>query len=85
MFRFWASRPYTRWMVGITAHKSTVLTRFSTKHVYPCGCAAGGSDYILIGTLNAKKNLVISVPIKDIIHHYNRALFDNIPRVVAYI
>ena len=27
---------------------------------------------------------VISVPIKDCIHHYPRALFNNIPRVGAY-
>ena len=28
--------------------------------------------------------LVISVPIKDFIHHYPRALFNDIPRVVAH-
>ena len=27
---------------------------------------------------------VISVPIKDFIHHYPRALFNDIPRVGAY-
>ena len=41
------------------------------------------SESILNGTINAIKS-VISVPIKDFIHHYPRALFNDIPRVGTY-
>ena len=39
------------------------------------------SESIINGTLSAT---VVSVPIKDFIHHYPRALFYDIPRVGAY-
>ena len=41
------------------------------------------SESILNGTINANKS-VISVPIKNFIHHYPRALFNDIPRVGAH-
>ena len=52
--------------------------------VSSCRCCMFVSCVHPVAVLNAASTTVISVPIKDFIHHYPRALFNDIPRVGTY-
>ena len=47
-------------------------------------CGAKGCQNPFLTAQSTQIKSVISVPIKDFIHHYPRALFNDIPRVGAH-
>ena len=70
---------------GLNWHPDTLLC--TTTHIGNSYCEEARGIQIQNPFLTAQSTQiksVISVPIKDCIHHYPRALFNDIPRVGAH-
>ena len=70
-------------MISIAFSFISNTTRLPTKYNFICRVYVQIQNPFLTAQSTQIKS-VISVPIKDFIHHYPRALFNDIPRVGAH-